>query len=665
MKKILHILIKYRFVLAIIAFTISLALDLHGSSIANWNHFGVSEMADGTVSTTEHSFGDNDVVSIQKNIQNWVSMEPRPDGTLIGVPRMIRSDEWMVQTPYFISQSNIGSPFVNPLYGLEGQNMILSYNAPVMDISSIGKPFSWGFLFLGPEKGLSWYWSFKLITMLLLAFEFSMILTKKNPYLSLVGSFWITFTPAVQWWFMQHLGDVVFSSLLIMVSIYHYFHSELKMKKIVFAGLLISGLVGFPLIFYPAFQVPFAYLIVFLFLVEFYGAWKHKYLGKFDVVMITAVLLVSATIVGITLYRSADALKAILSTIYPGSRVSVGGDQTIGNFVQFFVSVILPFKIPEFSNQVELSQSISFLSPILCLLPFALKKEKISENAFGILLTVYSLFLVYFALLGVPEIFSRVTLFSFVTGGRAIQALSVIGVFVSLWFISYYWRERIASNWLTRMILLFVCLGMGYIFSKQPDLIAYLGYRYLVVIILLFLLTTIAIFEKRKVLFGFFIMLMVGISGMTVNPLVKGLSVIEDKKIAITIKEIVSESPDAVWLSEGTLYNFPQMFGAKTINSVRFYPDNDLMNKLDEENRMENFWNRYAHMRVDITEAETTMDNPAPDAVSIHLDDDDLDDLKVTYVLTNRDLEQLFVAKFKLLYGPDKDGNRIYRFVDN
>lgn len=663
MKKILDVLIKFRFILALIAFAISLIFNLHGSSVANWNHFGVSEMADGTISTTENSFGSNDVIDIEANVRSWISIEPKSDGTIIGVPRMIRTDEWMVQIPYFISQSSIGSPFVNPLYGLDGQNMILSYNAPVMDLSSIGKPFSWGFLFLGPEKGLSWYWSFKVIAMLLLAFEFSMILTKKNPYLSLIGSFWITYTPSIQWWFMQHLGDVVFSSLLIMVSIYHYFRSESKTKKLVFAGFLISGIVGFPLIIYPAFQVPFTYLIVFLFLIEFYSAWKNKKLRKFDYLIMASVLLISISIVGMTLYRSMDALKATLSTIYPGSRLSVGGDQTVGNLVQFLVSMILPFKIPSFSNQVELSQSINFLVPIVFLLPFVLKKEKIRENFLGILLTLYSLFLIYFALIGVPEILSKVTLFSFVTGGRAMQAVSVIGVFVSLWFISYIWRERISSSWPSRIILFVVFLGLGYLFSQQVDLMAYLGYSYLIAIIFLFLLTSIAIFEKRKILSGILILLMVSISGMTVNPVVKGLSVIEDKKLALAIKDLVTEETDAVWISEGTLYNFPQMFGAKTLNSVRFYPDDDLMNKLDKENRMENFWNRYAHMRVDIIETETTMENPSPDAVNIHLDDDDLDNLNVSYVLTNRDLEQLFAGKFEIIYGPDKDGNRIYRFI--
>ena len=71
--------------------------------------------------------------------------------------------------------------------------MMLAYNVSSWHISTIGKPFNWGFLFLGASRGLSWYWSFKIIAMLLLAYEFAMILTSSVRLLSAVSSFWITF----------------------------------------------------------------------------------------------------------------------------------------------------------------------------------------------------------------------------------------------------------------------------------------------------------------------------------------------------------------------------------------------------------------------------------------------------------------------------------------
>lgn len=58
----------------------------------------------------------------------------------------------------------------------------------------------------------------KLVVMVLLGFEVLMILTKRKKALSLIGAFALTFSPAVQWWFMQHVGDLIFFTLGLMIA---------------------------------------------------------------------------------------------------------------------------------------------------------------------------------------------------------------------------------------------------------------------------------------------------------------------------------------------------------------------------------------------------------------------------------------------------------------
>ena len=660
MKTVYDKLIKHRYLFAVILFILCVSLNLHGSSIANWNNYGVTEMVDGSQSTTINQFGSNDKIDIIENIVNWISLSPRSDGTIIGVPRMIRSDEWLVQTPYFISQNVTGNQFVNPLYGISGQNMIVSYNAPVADISSIGKPFSWGFILFGPEKGLSWYWSFKTIAMILLAFEFSMILTKKNKFLSVVGSFWITFTPSIQWWFMQHHGDVVFLSLLLVVSIIHFFEADSKLKKVLLCLPIISGLVGFPLVIYPAFQIPYVYLIACIFLIYLIKNIRSKILSRFDILAILIVSIISFSILGITLFRSIDAIKAILSTIYPGSRVSVGGDQSFDFFSLFFASTILPFKIPHFANQVELAQSIHLLFPILFMLPFSIKKTKIKENIIGLAIVAICLLLIFYVTVGVPEIVAKLTFLSYVTSSRAVQALSVFSVFASIWYISYLWKEEIRNKRLLFILGMLPIIAMAVMFTQNPDYIGYTGKSYLMLVV--FSIVALLVFSiwKRKLVFSLLLLSLITLSGVTVNPLSTGLGVIEDKKLSVVIRDFVKDNPDATWVTEGQLYNYPQMFGAKTLNSVRFYPDEDLMNILDEDGSEEVYWNRYAHMKTEIIEGESQMENPVPDVLNLSLDDDLMDDISIDYVLTNRDLSSLFPTHFTRVYGPDLDGNQIF-----
>ena len=104
--------------------------------------------------------------------------------------------------------------------------------------------------------------------------------------LSFIAAFFITYTPVVQWWFMQHLGDVVWFTLLTLVSIYYYFSSEKLIAKVSFAALLSSSLIGFVLVIYPAFQVVFAYIILIYFLVKFFTALRKKQLSRNDWIII-------------------------------------------------------------------------------------------------------------------------------------------------------------------------------------------------------------------------------------------------------------------------------------------------------------------------------------------------------------------------------------------
>ncbi|MCI5870806.1 MAG: hypothetical protein SOZ69_03030 [Streptococcus sp.] len=661
---LLNKFLKYRYLIALLAFVIGVSLNLHGSSISNWNKYGMSQTIWNSQSTTQNDFNsDSDKIDIESNFNNWISMPPRADGTLVGVPRMIRTDEWLVQTPFYLSQANSGNQLINPTYEFSGQNMIVAYNAPVKHISVIGKPFNWGFLFLGASRGLSWYWCFKIIGMLLLSFEFGMIITKKNKLLSLLGSAWITFSPSVQWWFMQHLGDVVFFSLLIMVTIYHFLFTASKKKKLLYASLLSSALIGFVLVIYPAFQVPFAYLISAFFLIYFIRAWKMRLLTRFDWIVMLGTLLFSGGIIGYTLWESREAITLTLNTVYPGSRVSVGGELKLHQLIEFLLNIALPFKIPTFSNQVELASSFQFLPLFFLAIPFLIKKDQVKDNTFGLFLVVYTLLLTAYAFITIPELLSKVTLFSFVTSSRAWQTVSVTGVFASIWFLSYIWEMKDKKIWVLLLTMLPSSLLLAYLVVVDRNYISYLDNNEMLKILGLYLVIYL-LFIFRSKLAIFSILVLILLSGWTVNPIVRGIGVIENKAISVTIKKIVKQDQNAIWMTEnGKLYQLPQMLGAHSIDGVRFYPDLKLMKKLDPKNQFETNWNRYSHLNYILTTEETKMTNPSPDSLSIQLNVKSLDSLEVDYILTNRDLVSLFGSdKFSKVYGADQDGNMIFQY---
>lgn len=657
-----------RYIIALFLLIVGVSLELHGSSISNWDNYGVSETVSGKKVKTINQFQKvNDAdssVDITKELKNWISLTPRQDGTLIGVPRMIRSDEWQVQTPFYLSQVNSNEQLINKSYGLEGQNMILAYFAPVKHISIIGKPFNWGFLFLGATRGLSWYWCFKILGMLLLSYEFAMILTRKNKLLSVVSSFWITFIPAVQWWFMQHLGDVVFFSLAIMVAIYHYFYQKKIGYKLLLATLLSISIIGFTLVIYPAFQVPFAFMLVLFFVIEFVSALREGRIKLSDWIIMVMTLTITALILGYTILQSMDAILASLNTVYPGSRISTGGEIKWNRISDLFVNFILPFKVPKLYNQVEGATSFNILLFVILGIPVVLKRSKLKENLFGLLLTLYCVSLFLYATVGIPKTFAKITMFSYMTSSRAWQALAVLAVLVSVWFIGYLWREYFSNlkKWLLVGLGLLTSMVMFLVTLFDSDYLGYVGFNILLVLAVVLLLIIISVLFKTKVIFSLLLVSVIFLSGMTVNPTVKGLSVIEDKKLSHEITRLVKKNPEAYWGVENQLYNYPQIFGARTINSVRFYPDRKLFKIIDSENKFENIWNRYSHMHLEVTDTETKMEVAgSPDSINIRLNINKLRKLKVKYILTNRNLDEIFNNQFKLIY-IDKDNNKIYQY---
>lgn len=275
---------------------------------------------------------------------------------------------------------------------------------------------------------------------------------------------------------MQHLGDVVFYSLAIMVLIHHFFNTKSVIKKIGLVSLLVASIIGFVLVIYPAFQVPFAYLILGFFIIEFVNYLKKKKFHLIDFTLITTTLIASLGVIGWTLYRSSDALKLTLNTLYPGHRESFGGNFPISHFSDLFLSFIIPFKIPSFINQVEASSSIGLLIPILVLIPFLFFMKNLKENYFGIFMSIYTFFLFIYTFVGVPKILAKVTLFTYVTSARSWQALSVISVFASIWLISYLWREKNRIyKWLLLTTSTLLMVGLTWLTSKDLNVIGYIG----------------------------------------------------------------------------------------------------------------------------------------------------------------------------------------------
>ena len=576
--------------------------------------------------------------------------------TMIGVPREIRSDEWLVQTPFYFSQSEDNYQVLNDKIN---ENAIIMYNAPVKDITIIGKPFNWGFLFLPKDRAYSFYWMSKLVILFLVSFEFCMIILKRNKKLSLFSALIITFSPGVQWWFMQHLGDLILFTLGIMTMLYYFLavNKELWKDVLLAIGLTIFS-IGFILVIYPAFQVPLAYLILFwligIVIIE---------TPKFSVTKL-ALILGSIFAISMVCYHfyvvSADALKLLLNTIYPGARTYSGGSFSLIDFADPISNILLPVKsISNISNNCESAAFFSLMPFVPILLWNKRDYDKVDKYIF--IFYVYLIYMFCFLVVGLPHIASKILLLNFTIDTRLATIIHFVSLLCTIMLLN---NLVILKNIDTRnkivVTLLFVLFwGSLTVLSGYNT---YFGKSLFCILLVLLGVFMYMLLSYQKIAIAMIFCLVI-ISGMIVNPIVIGTGQIDNLKIVKEIKNINKHDKNARWVSETTFGDgILTASGANTFSSVRFYPDMKELNSISENiQRDEQIYNRYHRRSIEITkEKNTVFELIAPDNILIKMNIQDLRKLKINYVMSDKDLGKIS-KKFKLEYGPDKNGIRIYK----
>jgi hypothetical protein len=641
-------MIKFRFLIALVIFSIVVSLQLHGSSINMWDNFVGVKI-------------DNSETSL-----------------IWGKPRAIRGDEWQVQTPYYFAQATNDDfyPLYNDNIRSDGENMVIAYNAPVMDITVLSKPFNWGFLLLGKDYGLSWYWAMKTILLFLLSFEISMILTKRNNGISLLGALWITLSPAVQWWFMQHVGDLVFYFEAIIVSFYYMFYYFDRLKfKILFSVMFALSAVGFVLVIYPPIQVPLVYLgLVFMLLIFTDFKDKVKFKSK-DIAIISCTILFVLFNLGYFLLVSKDALKLVLNTVYPGKRISTGGEIDFSFFQIFITNVYMSFKNinisymslnnTNFLNQCEVSSFFNFLPAMLVSMPLLFKK-KAANFKYGIALTICALLEMLWMLVKFPTVFAKITLLSYVTGARMMIVFGMTALYLSIWGLGVI-SELKPFNRIFSVIISIAISSLYVLTALHYNIRGNVGLVVLVLLLAAFLFLNYLFLVGRKKMFAFFMSLIIIVSGAYVNPLVKGTGAIFNKVLSREILAIKEKDKDAVWASfDDDMGSYLYAHGVKTVNGIHFYPDLKAWNTIDPEEKYSDVYNRYAHVALTLSD-DTKFQLQAPDHILVYLTEDNIKELNIKYVLSKTnflDKEVYNTEIFKEIYAGE-DGFSIYEIKNN
>lgn len=589
---------------------------------------------------------------------------------ILGIARPIRSDEWNVNTPIAVSQAvdpnNKFGYFNDNLRGTLTE-MFSVAASPVADILVLAKPFFIGFLIFGAEHGQAFLWYGKVIALMLISFELCMLISNKKKLTSLLGMILIVFSAATQWWNITDF--VIWGGLALILFDKFLTTNKYKVKWLCALGIFISA-ISYVFILYPAWQLTYGYAFIPVFI---WIIWKNRKIYKMNLKDALIILLVILAIAGIGLryyMLSKDVLKAVSSTDYPGERFEIGNGGKTPLF-SYVYSMFFPYE-KNISNPCEASGMLSiFPIPIIISIIFLIRsKERKKHFAFLIpALLISSLFSVW-CLMATNELLAKITFLYMVPGARLAIPLGFLQILLIIYIMGNIKEEdKIINNKsivkVVSVILSLIILSIA-INSDIENVMGNLK-SYICGIILLaeiYLLFTINKEKSRNLLIALLIPVAL-ITGIAVNPIHKGISVLTDKPVAKKIQEIVKNDPENnMWLAE-SLPNYFLASGAKVINSVNTYPNFELYEKiLGDKARQEEYrkiYNRYAHIYLQVIEGESTIQLVQADAITLKINAEAIKQIGVKYIVGMTPLEKFSnnQIEFEKIY--DEEGMLIYK----
>lgn len=621
--KIIDFCLKYRYLIALIVFITLVACKINFSSVDSW--------------------------------QTYIFGGDKVDGVILGQYRTIRSDEWVVQTPYAISQANADGYFelYNNNIG-EGANMILG-EAPVFDITILARPLLWGYLLFGEEYGFSWYWSLKMVMLFMVSFELALMLSKKDRILSIAGAIWLALTPGLMWWLSTAIVDsYIFGFTIVILFNYYMNNLDWKLrKKVLIAIAMALAIPAFAFALYPAIQVPFALIMAVFIIGGFVKHWQN--LKKQDFIIMGLTIFATLLLIARFIAISWNDIKLMTSTVYPGARFETGGDVgIIDTLAKGLLNIFTPY-VDLLKNPCEAAFAYFPIIGLAIVAIYNLKgiKQKIKQVDTWIIIALVLVFILLaaFVFIGLPKILAGVTLLYLSPAKRAKVVLGILGIMLSIIFMKKMSDKKIQIfKWWQAGIISLIVVGIVYIIFRlseyyHTETLTYA--RYLIVFAIAFFMTYFFIRFNKKV----FCVIMIAVAilaGGTVNPIVRGMDVLHKTELATEIQKVVEQDKEAKWIALNNVYaQYLIANGAKTLNGVNRYPNHKMIDILDPNKEYEEVWNRYAHIIINLG-YETKFNLDAKDVYDVTLTYEDLKKLEVKYCYVHIKLDDQIIKDFNL-----------------
>ena len=561
----------------------------------------------------------------------------KPTGTLLGVPRPIRSDEWLVATQETLAQKAANYPAINKDIGA-GQDMSMIIDVPYKGFFSIFKPENLFFLIMPYSNAFAAHWWFMSLV-LVLGFYYLMdaLFPNKRLIISLSATL-LLFNPFVQWWYLSaallSIGYALWACLMFV----KIFENKITNRKLVLSGLGLSYFaLCFAYVLYPPFQLSIAYVIIALlagFLYYRYSAQRVKLLEdvKRWVTIFASVLLVIA-MVSIFFIEHKQVINTIVNTAYPGARSIQSGQNGVQVNLEDTFSAPILFNLQRssraiffYTNQSEASRIVAIN---LLLIPFfvfyVLKKPLKNRKLADYLLLSTSAIAGIFMLRMFTPFFNlpfKLLLFDKVQNERlAIGLVLLCAIQLVLFGVLEIEKISIKKAGAIAIIVFAVFYDASLIMVHQyPKFISGKG---ALLACLIIGLVSFLILQKKYFVAGLAIFTLFSVaSSIFINPIYDRSEPVALKSAASFIKKHYSNNKSWVVFDTVVIENIPAIAGEHSLSGVQVYPQLSLWEKIDSSQVSKFAYNRYAHVifNPSLNPNDSEFYNPQGDVLVVHFD---------------------------------------------
>jgi hypothetical protein len=579
-------------------------------------------------------------------------------GLILGEAKFVRSDEWMVHTPWLLSQAKQNNPFSSRNPSVGGKHAPLVCNLPVAHWSLCFRPELWPFVAgLKPESAFAFFWNFKWWSLLCGSYVLLLIVTRGESLLSAAGALMLLWSSTIQWWFSSPtlMPDMIGLWCFALAAGLGAIILQKRWLRALLAAAYAFCALGFLFCCYPPFQIPLITLFAPLLVTVVFDRKAERHWILFAAA--TGLVIIG---IGVFAWQLRDTLSTISALAYPGQRFSTGGGAPWSSIVHGFLTLgIAQLHHPtNFPNVVAASSFLNALPLLVCVHLACWRRSREWDFVQSVLLA-FAVLTFLFAVCGIPQWLAKISLWSYATTERLSVPLALVSVLAICRFLapSVTLGQMRLSPWYV-LIGAFV-FGLVLVAANR-DLHNFVPPAALAAIWLFYSVAGTLLVATYRFACGAMIILPLVVLNGAINPLGRGIPAYETTSVSPVLAKLRRAFPQTRWIVVGpdprgtTISTMLKATGATVLSGFTAVPNGEMLGSLDPKRENTSVYSRYAIVRF----RPATGSAPAPE---FELDQTTVYTVKLP--LTDRWLRPAGIDGIVVVNSPDLAVPQPYREV--